>query len=107
VPDVLVTVVGTKWYGTDALELTYKLADGSVRAEILCRDTEAEELSADEVEELQKQTMDVATAARSIDELRAAIAMVETLRERAATVHASGLDTKWVGLPMVVRVASS
>ena len=31
----LATVVGAKWYGSDAIELTYKLADGSVRAEIL------------------------------------------------------------------------
>ena len=36
----LATVVGAKWYGSDAIELTYKLADGSVRAEILYRDRE-------------------------------------------------------------------
>ncbi len=40
VPTGLATVVGAKWYGSDALELTYKLADGSVRAEILYRDRE-------------------------------------------------------------------
>jgi hypothetical protein len=36
----LATVVGAKWYGSDAIELTCKLADGSVRAEILYRDLE-------------------------------------------------------------------
>ena len=39
-PSGLATVVGAKWYGSDAIELTYKLADGSVRAEILYRDRE-------------------------------------------------------------------
>ena len=35
VPDALVTVVGVKWYGSDALELTYKTAAGKVGNELL------------------------------------------------------------------------
>jgi superfamily II DNA or RNA helicase len=36
-----VTVVDVKWFGATAIELTYKLADGSPRSELLFRDREA------------------------------------------------------------------
>ena len=34
------TVVGAKWYGQDALDLTYRLADGSVSTRLIYRDDE-------------------------------------------------------------------
>ncbi|NLE73140.1 MAG: DUF3883 domain-containing protein [Actinobacteria bacterium] len=40
VPDGLITVVGVQWYGSDALELTYKTATGKVANEILYRHDE-------------------------------------------------------------------
>lgn len=39
-PDDRVTVVSTKWFGSAALELTYKAPDGTVGQEILYRDRE-------------------------------------------------------------------
>jgi SNF2 family DNA or RNA helicase len=40
VPDSNVTVVSVQWFGSDALELTYKTATGKVANEILYRDAE-------------------------------------------------------------------
>lgn len=40
-PDSLVTVVSVQWFGTNALELTYKTATGKVANELLYRDDEA------------------------------------------------------------------
>ena len=40
-PDAQVTVVNVKWYGSDALELTYKTAAGKVDNELLYRDAES------------------------------------------------------------------
>ena len=40
-PDGLVTVVNVQWYGTEALELTYKDAQGKVANELLYRHDEA------------------------------------------------------------------
>ncbi len=39
-PSGLVTVVGTKWHGSAALELTYKSAEGKLANELLYRDDE-------------------------------------------------------------------
>lgn len=39
-PDCLVTVVGVQWYGTEALELTYKSPSGRVDNTLLYRDVE-------------------------------------------------------------------
>lgn len=39
-PDELVTVVSTRWFGTEALELTYKTASGKVANELLYRHDE-------------------------------------------------------------------
>ena len=40
-PDILITVVAVQWYGSDALELTYKDADGRPGTRLLYRDDEA------------------------------------------------------------------
>src|SRR5260370_38648758 len=40
VPDSLVSVVDVRWYGTTALELTYKTPDGRVANQLLYRDDE-------------------------------------------------------------------
>ncbi|MDD3846880.1 MAG: helicase-related protein [Syntrophorhabdaceae bacterium] len=40
-PSCLVTVVSVQWYGTEALELTYKTAAGKVANELLYRDDES------------------------------------------------------------------
>src|ERR1700757_1141489 len=39
-PDALVTVVSTQWYGSEALELTYKAANGAVANRLLYRHDE-------------------------------------------------------------------
>jgi SNF2 family DNA or RNA helicase len=39
-PDALVTVVNVQWYGSDALELTYKTSTGKVGNQLLYRDDE-------------------------------------------------------------------
>ncbi|PTQ86085.1 hypothetical protein [Nitrosomonas ureae] len=40
VPDALVTVVSVQWFGSEALELTYKTASGKVANELLYRHDE-------------------------------------------------------------------
>ncbi len=40
-PDALVTVVSVQWFGSEAVELTYKTAAGAVANELLFRDDEA------------------------------------------------------------------
>src|SRR5512147_2100812 len=40
-PDCLVTVVNVQWFGSDALELTYKTPSGKVANELLYRDDES------------------------------------------------------------------
>jgi len=39
-PDCLVTVVGATWYGSDAVELTYKDPEGHVANMLVYRDDE-------------------------------------------------------------------
>ncbi len=39
-PDALITVVGAQWFGSEALELTYKTAAGRLGQEILYRHDE-------------------------------------------------------------------
>lgn len=41
VPDAVVTVVSAEWFGTDALELTYKTATGKVANQLLYRSDQA------------------------------------------------------------------
>ncbi|EQD35858.1 helicase domain protein, partial [mine drainage metagenome] len=40
VPDTLVTIINVKWFGSEALELTYKTPNGKVANELLYRDAE-------------------------------------------------------------------
>ena len=40
-PDSTATVVAVKWYGSKALELTYKSASGTVANELVYRDDES------------------------------------------------------------------
>ncbi len=40
-PDAMVTVVAAQWFGTEALELTYKAATGRIGSELLYRQDEA------------------------------------------------------------------
>ena len=40
IPDALVTVVSVQWFGSEALELTYKTPTGKVANELLYRDDE-------------------------------------------------------------------
>jgi hypothetical protein len=40
VPDAMVTVVGVQWFGSEALELTYKTQGGKVANQLLYRDDE-------------------------------------------------------------------
>lgn len=40
VPDALVTVVNVQWFGSEALELTYKTASGKVANELIYRHDE-------------------------------------------------------------------
>ena len=37
VPDSVVTAVSVEWYGSEALELTYKAPSGKVANDLLCR----------------------------------------------------------------------
>ncbi len=39
VPDALVTAVSVQWFGSEALELTYKTADGRVANQLVYRDS--------------------------------------------------------------------
>ncbi len=41
-PNGIVTVVNVQWFGSDAVELTYKDASGKVGNELLYRDREAD-----------------------------------------------------------------
>ena len=40
IPDAMVTVVSVRWYGSDAIELTYKTPEGRVANELFYRDDE-------------------------------------------------------------------
>ena len=40
IPDAAITVVNVQWFGSEALELTYKTADGKVANQLLYRDSE-------------------------------------------------------------------
>ena len=62
-----------------------------------------EEATAEETEQLEEQTVDVATAARTIEELRLEIESLDRLEALAARVRASGTDTKWVELSGILQ----
>jgi superfamily II DNA or RNA helicase len=61
-------------------------------------DDTLEELAADELEELEEQVVDAATAARTAEELRREITVVGDLVRLAHSVRRSGTDKKWTEL---------
>ena len=71
----------------------------AMAATVLTLDTEdvedLEDAPDNEVQETEEQILDQATAARTIDELKAEIAILGRLESLAATVRRSGMDRKW------------
>ena len=61
-----------------------------------------DEAPEDEVEAIGEEILDQATAARTVEELKAEIAILEDLQELAAEVRRTG-DTKWNELSRVLR----
>jgi hypothetical protein len=61
-------------------------------------DDALEELAADELEELEEQVVDPATAARTAEELRHEIAVVADLVDLARSARRSGTDRRWIEL---------
>ncbi len=61
-----------------------------------------EEAPDDELEELEAQVVDLATAARTIEELEAEIASLKKLEALARQVRRSGEDTKWRELDRIL-----
>lgn len=57
-----------------------------------------EEAPDDEVEKVEEEVLDQATAARTIEELRSEIETLKALEAQAAAVRRSGTDTKWLQL---------
>ncbi|MBA3637228.1 MAG: DUF3883 domain-containing protein, partial [Rubrobacteraceae bacterium] len=58
---------------------------------------------ADEVEETEEEVLDLATAARTIQELEAEIYTLKTLEEQARSQRAGNQDRKWVELANLVQ----
>ena len=68
-------------------------------------DIEDDDTSADETEQIEEETIDLATAARTVDELRAEIVSLRELEGLAAKVRASGEDRKWVELSTILQAS--
>lgn len=66
-----------------------------------------DEMAADELERLEDEVVDAATAARTAAELATEIAILAELEGLARRVLASGLDRKWIELRGLVDVAQS
>ncbi len=62
-----------------------------------------DEASSSEVEKLEEDIVDAATAARTIQELEAEILTLKDLEERAQRVRASRTDRKWEELSMILQ----
>jgi len=62
-----------------------------------------DEAASDELEKLEDDIVDEATAARTIEELEAEIATLRDLEERARRVRASGTDKKWEELSRILQ----
>ena len=62
-----------------------------------------DDLTADEQEDLEANLVDQATAARTADELRAELLILNDLEKRAAAVVASGTDCKWEQLSSLLQ----
>lgn len=58
---------------------------------------------ADELEDLEEEIVDAATASQTIDELRAEIAILVELVQQADDVRLSGTDTKWARLREILE----
>ncbi len=101
-PDVLVTVVSVQWFGSDALDLTYKDPGGKLGSQLLYRHAEPgagvpvldaedvedlEEAPDHEVEAVEEEILDQATAARTIVELKAEIETLGRLEALALSVR--------------------
>ncbi|MFM9582673.1 helicase-related protein [Streptomyces caniscabiei] len=67
----------------------------SVPASVPASDEELDDLTGGELEELEEQVVDAATAARTVHELELEIAALSGLERLAARVLASGDDRKW------------
>jgi len=61
-----------------------------------------EELDAEQVERLEEEVVDAATAARTVHELEAELRTLKDLERRAARVRQSGQDRKWTELRTIV-----
>ncbi|BBB01159.1 putative helicase [Actinacidiphila reveromycinica] len=68
---------------------------GAVPASVPSSDDDLDELTGGELEELEEQVVDAATAARTLQELELEIAALSELERLAARVLASGDDRKW------------
>lgn len=62
-----------------------------------------DEYSADQIEELEEELVDAATAARTVDELNVEIAELRELEGMAVRVRASGTDIKWQELRSILE----
>ena len=62
-----------------------------------------EELAGDELEELEEDVVDAATAARTVAELETEIAILSDLTELARRVRFSGTDRKWTELRTILN----
>lgn len=66
-------------------------------------DFDDEDFSGGELEEIEEELLDAATAAATLDELRAELAELEDLREAARKVHAAATDRKWTELSKILE----
>ncbi|SDF11473.1 protein of unknown function [Cellulosimicrobium cellulans] len=64
-----------------------------------------DELDARELEDLEEEVIDAATAARTAAELEVEIAVLADLERLAAQVRASGVDRKWIELRALIQEA--
>ena len=62
-----------------------------------------DELSAEELEDIEEELVDAATAARTVEELDAELRELRTLIEAAARVRASETDRKWSELRTILK----
>ena len=62
-----------------------------------------DELDAEQIETLEEEVLDAATAARTVQELDAELRTLRHLEQRASAVRKSGQDRKWVELRTLVQ----
>jgi superfamily II DNA or RNA helicase len=76
--------------------------DGALKIEDL-DGVDDEELTAEELEQLEEELIDAATAAQTIEELDVEIAELRVLISRASEVRAAGTDRKWSELQTILE----